>query len=542
MFKKILSNWRSGLTVALVSIPLSVSLAMASGATPVEGIITAVVAGIIGAILGGSNFNIIGPTGALTGITGSFVIAHGAGSLPLLTTFVGVIIIIAFLLKVERYLIFIPSSVIHGFTLGISVILILGQFNFAVGLNKLAPKANVIENLYYSFQHIQNIDLITIISFLVYLLFLILFRKIKPGFPGAIILAPLAILIGYLSKAHILNFNIFTLGDKFNNMTMGLAFHFTFDYNKQIIFTALTISFIAIIETLLSAKIGDTMTHTKHNPRKEILSLGVANIASGIFGGIPATAALARTSLNIRSGANHRSSGIINGVFIAIISVFLLGQFTYIPMAAIAAILVDTAIKMVDPKHYTRFRKFDRQSYYISFAVAFVTIIEDPIVGIVLGVTISFFIFADKTSRGLFELSLNNESGIVKTISGDRLTQIKEDATVLLYSIRGNLLYINSTSHLSRFESEMFDNYKYVILRLREVYMMDIDGVEALDEMIHILYSKGITVMITSASEEVRNKLRRMSKEYIFMENHGLVFDKTRYALNKIGIPLDKKL
>ncbi len=145
---------------------------------------------------------------------------------------------------------------------------------------------------------------------------------------------------------------------------MNLAFHFPskFAFNKNIIGTALTVSFIGIVETMLSAKIADAMSKTKHNPRKEILSLGIANVFTGLLGGIPATAALARTSLNIKSGAKDRTSGIISGICITIIALFFLSQFRYIPMAAIAAILVDTAMKMIDTRHFKKFNKFDKKS------------------------------------------------------------------------------------------------------------------------------------------------------------------------------------
>ena len=537
MLRRLKENWKAGLTVALISIPLSISLAMASGASPTAGILTAIAAGIVGALFGGGEYNVIGPTGALSGITAAFAIANGAELLPMLTIFVGIVIIIGYYLKVERYLIFVPSSVIHGFTLAVAIILTLNQVNYSVGLNALPQKASVIDNLMVTFANLQSVDFPTIIAFAIFLASLILMRKYKSKIPGAIILAPIAILIGYLGEIGVLGFNFFTLGDKFGEISLGLSYPTAFVYSKQLMNAALTISFIAIVETMLSAKIADTMTHTKHNPRKEMLSLGLANIASGLVGGIPATAALARTSLNIRSGGKHRTSGIVNGVFIALISFLLLSQFKYIPMAAIAAILVDTALKMVEMNHFKKFWKYDKASLGLAMFVAVITVFEDPIVGILLGVAISFLLFVEKISHGHFELKVNDDSGIVKSVSGDKLKPLKEDGSILLYSIRGNLLYINSSAHISRFESDMFDNYKVIVFRLREVYMVDLDGIEALDEMINILKAKGITVFLTSISPALKTKLRRSSKEFIYMENHGFVFDKTRFALNSIGIP-----
>ncbi|MCX6155088.1 MAG: SulP family inorganic anion transporter [Candidatus Kapabacteria bacterium] len=536
MKNKIKNNWRSGLTVALVSIPLSVSLAMASGATPTVGIITAFVAGTIGAIFAGSQFNIIGPTGALTGLTATFTLSYGIGLLPELTFITGLIIIIGYFLRIEKYLIYVPSSVIHGFTLGIAVILILNQTNFILGLYTIPSKSNSLETLIVAYQNLSHFDYKSLLSFCLFLLFLYFTRKYKLKIPGAIILAPIVILLGYLSKSQLIQYNLFTLGDKFQDIKFSFSLAKEFSFHNQIIISAGTIAFVGIIETMLSAKIADSMTHLKHNPRKELLALGLANIASGIAGGMPATAALARTSLNIRSGANNKFSGIFSGIFIAVISFFLLNQFKYLPMTAIAAILVDTAIRMVESKHFGKLRKYDLPSYVVALVVALVTVIEDPIVGIALGVAIAFFLFVEKTSHGHFEIFVNDEQGLVNSISGDKLKPLKEDGTILLYSIRGNLLYVNCAAHLSRFETDIFDKFNIVIIRLREVFQMDMDGIEAFDAMIEILKSKGKSVYISSASDQLKNSLRRQSKEFIYLENHGFVFNKTRFALQSLGI------
>jgi len=535
--KNIKLNWKAGLTVALISIPLSISLAMASQSSPVAGIITAIIAGLIGAIFGGGEYNVIGPTGALSGVIAGFALINGAELVPALTLIAGFVILIGYFLHVEKYLVLIPSSVIHGFTFGIAVILILNQADFIFGLNHLPQKSNVIENMMVVIPNYKIIDWTTVLAFALFLSSLFILRRFKSPIPGAIILAPIAIAIGFLAKTgYIPNLSFYTLGDRFGDISLVFTHISKFTINKQLIYTAITVSFIAIIETMLSAKIGDKMTDTKHNPRKELLSLGLANIGSGLLGGIPATAALARTSLNIKSGATHRSSGVMSVVFITLISFFLLSYFKFIPMVAISAILVDVALQMIETKHFRKFWKYEKNSLYIAFFVAAGTVIEDPIVGVFVGVAVTLVLFIEKMSRGHFEVSINNETGIVTSFSGDKLKPLKEDGSILLYSIRGNLLYINCKAHLARFESNTFDNYKTVIFRLREVYMIDLDGIEALDEMIHILKSKNIVVFITSVSDSLRKKLRRSSHEFIYMENHGLVFDKTRYALSSIGL------
>lgn len=540
MIENIKNNLKSGLTVSLISIPLSVSLAVASGATPMIGIITAIWAGLIAAIFGGSNFNIVGPTGALSGIIATYVILYGIGGLPVLSIIVGVFILLAYFLKLERYLILIPSSVIHGFTLGVAFIIGLGQLNFALGLQNLVKHESFLSNLLESFKHINQTSLISLFLFFIFLVGLILFKKFTPKMPGAIILAPVGILIGYLSEINKIPFYVQTLGGKFGDINFSFFLKPHFEFSFYMLETAAVIALIAILETMLSAKIADGMTKTKYNERKEMFGLGLANIVSGLVGGMPATAALARTSLNIKTGATHKTSGIISVVSIAFISALLLGYFKYIPLAVIAAILVSVAIGMVESEHYEKLWKYEKSGFYISLFVALITVLVDPIYGILLGVSISLLIFVDRISRGHFRIKVNSfKDGIVDSDSGMKLKEIEENADVLLYSFSGNFCYINSRAHMGRFDASLA-KYKHIILRFREVYFIDTDGIEALDEIIDIIESRGQQVLVTGIGKNILPLLKKLSINYQRLEDKGLVFNKAEQALKHLGIPTRK--
>lgn len=533
---KIRKNLKSGLTVSLISIPLSVSLAVSSGVTPVIGIMTAIWGGIIAAIFGGSNFNIVGPTGALSGIISAYVILHGMSGLPIVSLLVGIFILVAYFLKLERYLILIPSSVIHGFTLGVAFIIGLGQFNFAFGLKNLPAHENLIFNMFESVKNLGSTSAITLFVFLVFLFGLLMFKKFTPKLPGAIILAPIGILIGFLSERSIIPVALQTLSSKFGN----ISFHFFeiphFQFTFDMIEIAAVIALVAILETLLSAKVADGMTATKHNERKEMLGLGLANIVSGLVGGMPATAALARTSLNIKTGATHKTSAIISSICIAIISVIFLCYFKYIPLAVIASILVYVAIQMVEQEHYRKLWKYERFGFYVSIFVAIVTIVIDPITGILFGVSVSLLAFVDRISKGHFEAHVNKfEAGIVDTVSGVDINEIKEDGDVLVYSFKGKLCYINSRSHLGRFEAN-FKKYKSIILRLREVYFIDADGIEALDEIIDIVETRGQKVLLTGISQNTKDLLVQLSSGYKKIKAKGLIFEKSEQGLISLGV------
>ncbi|MFA6024443.1 MAG: SulP family inorganic anion transporter [Candidatus Gracilibacteria bacterium] len=526
MLSNLKNNWKSGLTVSLVSIPLSISLAVASGVGPMAGIITAIWAGLIASFFAGSHYNIVGPTGALSGLIAAFVLSHGVDQVSSLALVSGVLILGAYFLKLERYLIFVPSSVIHGFTLGVAFIIAGNQVNFALGLKDLPAHDRFFENLVESFAHLSQTSILSFLVFLAFLLTLFLLRRFLPRIPGAILLSPLGILLGYLGQTEKIPFALDTLGTHFGTLSFSLFQIPQIHFSAPLLTASVTIALIAILETMLSAKIADGMTRTKHKERKEMLALGLANLASGAMGGIPATAALARTSLNIKTGADHKISATISSIAVGLISFFLFAYFSYIPMAVIASILVYTAINMVEMEHFGRFFKHERSSFFVSLLVAGVTVYEDPIVGILLGTALVLILFVERLSRGAFELA---------EVSDGKLKEIKEDSEISLYSFKGKLCYLNGRAHIARFETGL-SSKKSIILRLREVYFMDLDGVEALDEIIELLESRGQKVLLTSLHPTVEHLLEEVSKTYSRLKKEGLVFDKTVFALKHLGV------
>ena len=533
------TNWKSGLTVALVSIPLSLSLAIASGATPLQGILTAIWAGLIYSFFAGSHYNIVGPTGALSGLLAVFALTYGFGALPILAIAAGVAIFIAYILKLEKYLVFIPASALHGFTLGVAFIIGLNQLNFALGLENLPKHETFIKNLGESFVHIGATSLSTFAVFLFFLGALFFFVRKFPRIPGAVVLAPLGIVLGYLSAKGLITLQIRTLEDAYGNLSLTLFQFPKFVFDVDMLVPILAVALVAIMETMLSAKIADGMTKTKHNKRHEMKALAFANVASGLMGGIPATAALARTSLNVKAGANDRMSATLNSVFVAAISVFLLGYFQYIPLAVIAAILVFTAIRMVEIVHYKRVLDKDRKSFGLILLVAFITVYEDPIAGILFGTAVTLILFVERLSRGQFEIVLNHpEKKVIGTVTGDQQavtaqhTELQACDTIV-YSIKGQLAYLNAQAHVERFEKKLKD-YENIILRFRELYFIDLDGADAFDEIVGIIEQRGKTVYVSGVNPFVEKMLKN-SHAYPRLVAEGRVFDKTTEALESLG-------
>lgn len=539
MKNRIIQNWKSGLTVSIVSIPLSLALAITSGATPTQGIITALWAGLLGGIFGSSNFNIFGPTGALAGVLVSFAIIHGYQVLPIVAILSGIFIMISYFLHLDKYIIFIPKSVVHGFTLGVAFLIGLGQLDNILGIQNLQKTESFLHNVINTLQSIDHANWNIFIIFILSTIFIIFWNKKYPKIPGAAIVAFVSIFImliltkiGYIPS-------ILTLGDKYPSINTSLFQNPFSQFDWSIIFTrdlwivSITTSVIAILETLLSGQIAESMTNTKFNHRKEVLGLSIANIGSGLMGGIPATAALARTALNIKSGANHRSSALINTVFISIITIFFITFFKFIPMVIIASILVVVAIGMVEKNHFLHLIENEKVSFFLSLFVALIVIIEDPIVGILVGTVIALLIFVNKIAYGQTEVLLWKNGKMTEALlKNDFLNKNVIDSDVVVYKISGTLTYINMPAHLEA--SQKIKNNNFVIISLRHSFYADTDGIEYLDEIIKVLKkNNNKEILLTGVNKEIQKLIH---KEAFYKQKliKGKIYKRTSEAINDI--------
>ena len=503
--KQLKNNWKSGLSVAMVSIPLSLSLAIAAGASPMTGIITAVWASIIAGIIGGSKYNIIGPAGALTGILISYSLVYGPTILPILAIFSGIIILIVRYLKWDKYLVFVPSSVVHGFTLGVSLTIVASQLNSIFGLNNLPTHSDLVMNIIESFKHIALINWYAFIPFVVSLVAMFVILKYKPKLPNAIIVALFGILLGYLSMHGILPFHFETIGTKYSALSNNLFLfpHLSTLFSNTsfsalihiaqitlIIKSALIVAFIALLETLISAKIADGMTKTKFNQSKEILGLGFSNIISGIFGGLPASGVFARTSLNVRSGAKSNYSQIIQGVSVGLIAILFISEFSYLPLSVTAAILVYTAVRMITAEHFIKIFKIDKNAFIIAMVVAILTFSFDAATGIVVGALASLLIFANKLSN----------TTLGSKIDPENFSPEIEKENAITYRFAGVLTYFNAQNHIECINLIRKD--KPMLLNFRYLHHIDVDGYQALEEIINILKQRKQPIFITGVKPE----------------------------------------
>lgn len=527
-------NLKPGITVGLVSIPLSISLALASGATPVIGVLSAFWGGVVAAIFGGSAYNILGPTGALSGLVLTYVLTHGIAFAPMLAILAGVLILIAWMFNFHKYLIYIPGAVIHGFTLGVAFIIGLGQLNNAFALIPAHTHESLILNIIESIKVLPHAKTESIILFTLGIIFLISIKRKLPTVPGAIILSLIGIVIGYASTIGTLPLSIPTLFSKYGTLSLQL---FPTSFPKLFITSYLfqsasVIAIIAIIETMLSAKVANLMTKTRFNERREMLALALANITSGFMGGIPVTAALARTSLNIKSGANSRMAALISAITIGIISIVFFRMFQYLPLPIIAAILVNVAINMVEQEHFIFLFKHDKTSFVISLVVGVVTIAADPIIAVSMGSLIVLLRQVQRLSAGDYEILVNQNKKLTNRITGDTLHKLEGGGDPFVYSFNTDLTYLNRDAHLLRIH-QLAPKSNTVILRFRTVSYIDPDGILMLEEIIDLLERHGATVFFVGLSEEIRLELEKTPYFDRYIKQNR-IFEKTTDALTAI--------
>lgn len=530
IFTQLKNNWKSALSVALVSVPLSLSLGIAAGASPVVGIVTAVWAGLIAGLIGGSQFNIVGPAGALSGILAADALLYGSGILPIIAIVAGVLILVVWLLKWDKYLIFVPSSVVHGFTLGVAFTIGFGQLNFILGLSGLPTHAHLFENIFESLRHSNLLQWTSFLPFVVGLYIMFALLKLKPRWPNTIILAVLGIAFGYAASTGLLPFTVPTLFTKYGNLSLHLFAmpHLNSQlYSLSVIKLSAVVAFVALLETLISAKVADGMTKTKFRQRREVLGVGLANIVAGLFGGIPASGVFARTSINVRSGATSSWSQAINAAFVAVIALLFLPYFKYIPLSIIGAILIFASIRMVTAEHFKKLYTHDKVAFLNAIGIALITVVFDATTGILVGMFVALLVFARRISIAQSNITIDKD-GVQTTVS---LEDEEISGNAIIYRFAGELTYINAKAHIEKLQHVTSD--KALVLNFRNLFYVDTDGMEALDEIIEDLEHRKQEVYLAG----VNNNLQYFFKQHDWYNRllmQGKVMENTNEALHQI--------
>lgn len=521
----------AGIVVGIVALPLGIAFAVASGVSPEKGLITAIVAGFIISLLGGSRVQIGGPTGAFIIIVYGIVEQYGVNGLIISTILAGIMLIIMGVLKLGVLLKYFPHPLIVGFTSGIALVIFSTQIKDALGLDIEKVPTDFIEKWMLYGENIKNIDFTTLAITISTILITVFSKKITTKIPGSFISILIITSVVYIFNIPIATIETFfgEIPNSFNVVMPSVEFGNLHQYLAP----ALTIALLGGIESLLSAVVADGMIGGKHRSNTELIAQGIANIVTPFFGGIPATGAIARTATNVKNGGRTPISGITHAITLLLIMLFL-GQWAkLIPMSCLAGILIVVAYNMSEWRSFRSILKGSFFDIVVLLSTFFLTVFVDLTIAIEIGVVLSAVLFMKRMSD-VSEKRINN---IVDTdIIEDYL---KVPSGISIYEISGPLFFASAKKYSEVIE-EIGIKSKVLIIRMRHVSFIDQTGLHNLKETLKILRRKGVVVILSGLNKEVMLDLEK-NKIPSIIERINLCdsFDK---ALELAQKELDRKL
>ena len=525
-FADLRHDFIAGLTVSIVALPLAMALAIASGTTPDKGLVTAVVAGFLISALGGSRFQIGGPTGAFVVVVFSVIEQHGYDGLVLATLMAAVMLIVAGVARLGTWIKYIPEPVVTGFTAGIAVIIFSSQVGDLLGLSLDKVPGAFIEKWHAFWLARDTMSIATIAVALLSLIAIVVMRKLAPKLP-AFLIAVVAASVGVA----LLGLPIDTIGSRFGGIPTSFPAPVFPDISiarmAELLPSAFTIAFLAGVESLLSAVVADGMTGRRHRSNCELVAQGIANGASALFGGMPATGAIARTATNIRSGARSPVSGMLHAAFVLVFMLAFGSLASYVPLSVLAAILVIVAWNMseIDKfRHLMSAPLGDRLVLLVTFGL---TVLVDLTVAIEVGVVLAAILFMHRMAetvefqRGAPLLERDEDDFVHPSTGYSQRDTLPDDVEV--FQLRGPLFF-GVASRLMEVLDTIPRPPRAFILRMREVPLIDSTGVGALRAFIRRCQRDGTIVIVTSVQTQPQQILQQMgfgpgSKELRFAED-----------------------
>jgi len=522
----------AGLTVAIVALPLAMAFAIASGVEPQRGLYTAIVAGILVSLFGGSRVQIGGPTGAFVVIIYDIVMRHGYEGLALATLMAGFFLILMGFFRFGAIIKYIPYPVITGFTSGIALIIFTSQIKDFLGLPLGVLPSDFLQKWALYAKEIGNVSLESLAVGGVSILLIIGCKRFAPKIPGPIV----AVIFGAVA-VQMFHLPIETIESRFGMIPSTLPTPslpaWSFEQAKALVPDALTIALLAAIESLLCAVVADGMTGYRHRSNTELIGQGIANLGSVFFGGIPATGAIARTATSIKSGAKSPLAGILHGIFVWLFMFFLASLIVKIPLATLAGILIVVAWNMSEIEHFRGLLKAPRSDVAVLLSTFLLTVLVDLTVAVQVGVVLAAILFIKRIS----EVTEIKERRLDEEWSGDGLEGMDDpDATskkvvplgVEIYEINGPFFF-GVADRLKGVLDVIEETPKVFILRMRRVPVIDATGMHALWEFQESCEKRGTILLLSGVSDRLYEALNRFG----FIEALGeeRVFDHIDKAL-----------
>jgi len=499
-------NIVSGVVVGVVALPLAMAFAIASGAKPEQGLYTAIVAGLLVSMFGGSRLQIAGPTGAFIVILSGITAEHGIDGLQIATLLAGVMLLLLGIARLGAIIKFIPDPVILGFTAGIAVVIWTGQWRDFFGLPAVTGQ-HFHEKFWHTLQVLPQAHLATAALATATLLIVLFAPRLSflKRVPGPL----LGLLFATLVQATFHIDGVATIGSAFGGIPRGLPSlqmpEVTVDRVIALIGPAFTIAMLGAIESLLSAVVADGMAGTRHDSNQELIGQGIANIAAPLFGGFAATGALARTATNVRNGGTSPVAGIVHALVLILIVLALAPLAVNIPLAALAAILFVVAWNMSEASHVIKMVRRAPGADVVVLLLTFVlTVFVDLVVAVNIGVIVAVLHFLRRMASSV-EVQQQTHQDLSREFAHRGLNF---PPGTLAFAVEGPFFF-GAVENFERALASTRTDPQVLILRLRWVPFMDITGLQTLEEVIRDLHRRKVRVMLTGANERVAGKLRR---------------------------------
>ncbi len=486
------------MTVGLVALPLAMAFAIASGLTPQSGVYCAIVTGFIISALGGSKYQIGGPTGAFVVVVAAIIAEHGVSGLFMCTMMAGVMLLILGVTGMGATVNYLPRPVVIGFTNGIAVLIASTQIKDFLGLRIDNVPAAFVPRLQALALHLDTITPLAALLGFTALALIVVLRRRLPSVPGTIIA-----LVGGTALVMVMGFDVETIGSRFGGIPSGLPRPAVPEFHVSLIplllRPALTVAMLGAIESLMSAVVADRMGNDRHNPNVELIAQGVANIVSPIFGGLPATGALARTATNIRSGARTPVAGMIHSLTLLVVLVAAAPLASYIPMAILGAILLVVAYNMGEWHEIPRLLKLTKTDISVWLVTFFLTVFADLTLAVEVGMILAALLFIRRVAV----------TTTVSQVTSDYIeagrVHILQDKTfppyVTVFRIHGPFLF-GVTDKIAHITDHIEGLPPIVIVRLRNMTAIDATGLRTLEDLADRLRSSGRALVLCGAREQ----------------------------------------
>jgi SulP family sulfate permease len=507
--QQFVSDVTAGVIVGIVAIPLAIAFAIASGVTPQQGLYTAIVAGFIISALGGSRVQIGGPTGAFVVIVYGIVQKYGVDGLTVATLMAGVILVILGVARLGTAIKFIPHSVTIGFTAAIAILIAGQQIDTALGLKTGPLPAQIVERFAEYARHLDTISPYAVAITAATLAILIFWPKVSTKMPS-----PFVALIAMTVLTRVLHLPVVTIGDRFGVIHAGLPSpvlpHVSFTLVRELMGPAMTIAALGAIESLLSAVVSDGMIGSRHRSSMELVAQGVANMVTPLFGGIPATGAIARTATNVKAGGRTPIAGMTHAVVILLITLFFGKLAGLIPLAALAGILMLVAYRMSEWRVFVAELRGPRSDAAVLLTTFVLTLFIDLTVGIGVGMVLASFLFMRRMSEVTDVRHITDDLDE----DGDELEDIDQISTravppgIEVYEIDGPFFF-GAAEKFKDVLAEIFRKPKVLIIRMRHVPAIDSTGLNVLRDLVRRTRKDRTLVLISELHHQPLLAMRR---------------------------------